>query len=110
MKRNRSQNGDGRLEGFFREGSIDSKMKACRYHLLMLLRYIVGGSEMPSLTANKIEKYCQKMLDVLVDDAKALDAFKSAAGLIQGATNDNFDRDTAKTQGFTDLVKKAGGW
>ena len=85
-------------------------MKACRYHLLMLLRYIVGGPDMPALRANKIEKYCHQMIEVLLDDAKALDAFRAAIGLIQGATNDNFDRDTAKTQGFTELVKKAGGW
>lgn len=99
-----------RLDAFFRDGSIDSRMRACRYHLLMLLRYSVGGPEMPALTANKIEKYCNAMLDVLFDDAKALTAFNSAVQLIQAATENNFDRDTAKTQGFTDLVKKAGGW
>jgi hypothetical protein len=99
-----------RLEAFFRDGSVDSRMRACRYHLLMLLRYSVGGPQMPALTANKVEKYCNRMLEVLLDDERALAAFSSAVALIQTATGDNFDRDTAKTQGFTDLVKKAGGW
>jgi hypothetical protein len=99
-----------RLESFFRDGSVESRMRACRYHLLMLVRYIAGGADMPSLTANKMEKYCLRVLDVLWDDTKALQAFQSAVKIIDDTTGGTFDRDTTKTQGFTDSVKKAGPW
>lgn len=97
-----------KLEFLFRNSQIPVYYKPARYHLLMALRYLVGGEEMPALTANKVATYANNIADVLWSDQGAVDAFKAAVEVIDTATGGQpLTRDTVKTQAFTDAVKAA---
>ncbi|MFF9545710.1 AIPR family protein [Streptomyces albidoflavus] len=99
-----------KLEFLFRNGPVPVKYKPARYHLLMALRYIAGGAELPALSANRAEKYCAAICDVLWDNAKATDAFMRAADAVERALNDTpLALDIAKTRSFTESLKTALG-
>jgi hypothetical protein len=93
-----------KLDTLFRNGSMDSKYRMYRYHLLMILRYQLGGKDMPALVANKIKSYCDRILTNLHDPQKASVAFQAAAGVIDSLTTGSETRDVVKTQSFTDQV------
>jgi hypothetical protein len=97
-----------KLEFLFRNNLLPVYYKPARYHLLMALRYIVGGPDMPALTANKATQYANKIADVLWVDEKAITAFKAAVEVVDEAlSGETLTRDGVKTQGFTDAVKAA---
>ncbi|WP_079053391.1 AIPR family protein [Streptomyces phaeochromogenes] len=99
-----------KLEFLFRSGGVPVKYKPARYHLLMALRYIAGGLEMPALSANKIEKYCSGICEVLWDNTRAADAFLQAADAVEQARNGTpLTLDIAKTRTFTDSLKQKLG-
>lgn len=97
-----------KLEFLFRNSLLPLYYKPARYHLLMALRYIIGGSEMPSWNANKMVKYANSIAEVMWSDDDAVDAFKDAIAAVDVALNgDSLSRDVVKTQPFTDAVKAA---
>ncbi|MFE2218913.1 AIPR family protein [Streptomyces canus] len=99
-----------KLEFLFRNGGVPVKYKPARYHLLMALRYIAGGPEMPALTANKIEKYCGGICEALWDNTQATDAFLKAADAVEEALGGTpLTLDIAKTRTFTDSLKQKLG-
>lgn len=95
-----------KLEFLFRNSSLPVYYKPARYHLLMALRYIVAGPEMPDLTANKVSTYANLIAEELWSDDAALEAFKVAIGAVDEALGGvALNRDVVKTQTFTDAVK-----
>ena len=70
----------------------------------MILRYQLGGEEMPGMAANKIRGYCERILSTLQDNQKVAMAFQIATAVIDSLTNGTENRDTVKTQAFTDSV------
>ena len=96
-----------KLEFLFRNNQIPVYYKPARYHLLMAARYLIGGTDMPALTANKVTTYANNIAEVLWSDQNALDAFKLAVEVIDTAAGRRLTRDTVKTQAFTDAVKAA---
>ncbi|HEY6736559.1 MAG TPA: AIPR family protein [Candidatus Saccharimonadia bacterium] len=99
-----------KLEFFFRNGSLPSIYKPARYHILMAFRYICGGPDMPALSANKMESYCNKIATRLWDDKAVLNDFSKAIEAVDAAANGApITRDSVKTQSFTDAVKRELG-
>jgi len=99
-----------KLEFLFRTGLLPVYYKPARYQLLMAFRYIVGGGEMPALTANKIQPYCHKLSEALWSDSAALTGFKKGIEAVDSAAGEGgLSRDSVKTQSFTDAVKMALG-
>lgn len=97
-----------KLEFLFRNNLLPVYYKPARYHLLMALRYIVGGPGMPALTANKITGYANKIAETLWSDDAAVEVFKKAIAAVDVALGDEaLTRDVVKTQTFTDSVKAA---
>jgi hypothetical protein len=96
-----------KLEFFFRNGQIPVAYKPARFHILMAARYLAAGSDMPALTANKIEGYARRINDVLWDDSKAVALFRSACDVIDAVQNgEPLTRESVKPQSFTDAVLK----
>lgn len=94
-----------KLESLFRNGSLDSRYKPARYHLLMVARHQVGEGHMPALQANVMQKYCEGLLTHLWDDAAALAMFQDAIQLIDAVVDTRaLNRDLAKTQPFTEEI------
>jgi AIPR protein len=94
-----------KLEFLFRNGQLDQRYRPARYHLLMTLRHQVGGEELPLMTANKMDEYCEKILKVLWDDDAAVASFTQACQAVERITGaGSIDRDRVKTQTFTEAV------
>ena len=85
-----------RVESFLRRGLIENKYRPFKYHLLGILRMAVAGSAMHQMTANKFEKYCETIRDVLWDDSKCLAAIQQSCIVLDQVLNGTYDRDKAK--------------
>lgn len=93
-----------KMDSFFRNSSLDVKYRMYRYHILMILKYQLGGTDVPALTANKIKGFCEKILVVLQDSHKSQVAFQKAVAVIDSLTTGSETRDIVKTQTFTDMI------
>jgi AIPR protein len=97
-----------RVEYFFRNGYLHTKYKPARYQLLMALRHLIGGPELPK-AKRELMRYCDRISEVLWDPqdgpsavAKLLPVIDQA---VQKVESDGvLDRDTVRTQIFTDHV------
>ncbi|QGV78590.1 hypothetical protein EIZ62_10300 [Streptomyces ficellus] len=99
-----------KLEFLFRNGGIPVQYKPARYQLLMALRYIAGGLEMPSLNANKMEGYCAGICSVLWDNGRAVAAFEAGIDAVNRSLEGaKLTLDVAKTRVFTDSIKSTLG-
>lgn len=96
-----------RVEGFFRNRSLDAKYRTIKYHMLMGLRYHLGEGHLPEMSSNRIRSYCEGIVGVLRDDTAALANCQEVAGRIEAIGVDISNRDNVKTQSFTDSVKQS---
>ena len=72
------------LEKLFNSNRIDRFYKKFRYHMALLFRIRVAGSDIPRLTNNKkINPYCIKIQDVLLNEDEALNEFIKTTDMIQ---------------------------
>lgn len=95
-----------KLEFLFRNNLLPVYYKPARYHLLMALRHLIGGADMPALTANKVTGYANRIAEILWSDDASVEAFKEAIEVIDEVlAGDVLTRDVVKTQSFTDSVK-----
>lgn len=85
-----------RIESFLRRFQIDNAYRPFKYHLLGIFRMIVSGSTMPAMTANKFEKYCEAIRDVLWDDATCLVKIQESCAILDQVLAGSYDRDKAK--------------
>lgn len=103
-----------RLENLFNQrnkNKLDPKYKKCKYYLLMALRYLTAGADMPSLdNARKMEPYCNKIISVLNSQQKYFKEFEKASEIIEEQCiklNINIDnRDAITTVNFVEQFKK----
>lgn len=93
-----------RLEHLFRINSIDSKYKKCRFHLLMIIPYLINQENMPQFNSHKMESYCQRINDVLFDINESATIFNEATSVIDKLKLDLTDRDVFKTQTTNELI------
>jgi hypothetical protein len=94
------------LEYFFRTRRLDAKYKAARFHILLVLRLLVAGYDMPDMRANKMEAYCQKIMAALQDQLNIDYVIGEAAHIIEQAAAGVFHRDNIRTESFTESVIK----
>jgi hypothetical protein len=93
-----------RLEYFIRKTAIDSTYRKCRYHILMLFRLQQAEGKMSALAANQVEKYCDRLLDILWDDVACLKGFKQAVKIIDTLDGTKLTLDKIRTSEFTTHV------
>ncbi|MCY7810520.1 AIPR family protein [Bacillus spizizenii] len=93
-----------RLESFFRSGVIDSKYKKARYHMMMLFRLIVSGKKMCPFEQKAINKYCQKIIEVLNNNDKALEIFIEITEIVDKVVGDLTNRDLFKRKDITEKL------
>jgi hypothetical protein len=68
---------------------------------------IVAGVEMPKMTANRFEKYCESIRDVLWDDMQFYGKLKHSCNLLDIILDGNLARDKAKD---SSIFSKAKGY
>lgn len=93
-----------RLEHLFRINSVDSRYKKCKFHLLMMLPYIICKENIPQFNSRGIDNYCSKINNVLLDSQESAIAFNEAASIIDNLGFDTTNRDVFKTQATTDSL------
>lgn len=96
-----------RLDQLFRSHDLDSKYKKCRYHLLMILSYIVDENPKPNFNAHKIEEYCNKILTELDTKEKSIDIFNKITKIVDNSGVNINDRDLFKLQSTNDSLLKS---
>lgn len=99
-----------RLEWLFRNGRLGSSYKPARYQLLMAMRrYIHGDATVPK-AAKYCDAYCQDILGQIWDPHLSEELAIRLLPAIDFAVSETeedgiLDRDTVRTQTFTDLVR-----
>lgn len=97
-----------RLEHLFRSGSIDSKYKKCKFHILMLIPLLSSSKNIPRLNSKEMEPYCDTIIEELNDIDKSIKLFEKAILIIEMLGLDLNNRDLFKKQSTTDaLLEKA---
>jgi len=92
------------LEFAFRNKRLDGKYKAARFHILLAIRILSAGYEMPAFTANKMEAYSTKIISVLQDSTQAELLIFRAAKIVDQAADGNYGRDSIRTEKFTETI------
>ncbi|MDP9863266.1 MULTISPECIES: AIPR family protein [Streptosporangium] len=100
-----------RLDYFFRNPYVPTKYKPARYQLLMAIRHLIHGSTKAPTKKRDLEKYCERITDVLWDPTEGLNLVAQLLPLVDEAVTETeadgiLDRDTVRTQTFTDLIAK----
>jgi AIPR protein len=93
-----------RLEFLFRNQRLDPQYKPARFHLLLAARLLAAPDTLPPIHSNAMERYCAKLTAVLWDIDQSDALFTRAAEIVSGVAKGNFDRDTIRTQPFTQGV------
>ena len=74
---------------------IDKKYNKSRYHAMMLFRIYVSGKSIPKFNENKMEGYCQKIIDVLNDEEQCTTIYSKIVDF--SVKQDTIDFDDRKT-------------
>lgn len=94
-----------KLEFFLRRRLIDNKYRPFKYHLLGIFRILVAGIDMPQMTANRFEKYCELIRNVLWDDHKCYAELQRSCNLLEKILGGDFERDKAKDSSIFSKAK-----
>lgn len=98
-----------RLEYLFRNQALDPKYKPARYHILLASRLLANLAPLPRSNSHEMQRYCESMLELLWDVKKADELFAKAAGAVEVVAKGNFQRDSIRTQPFTESLKDQCG-
>jgi len=101
-----------KLEKCFRHNKLDRKYYTYRHHILMIFRELIGGN-VPDINKQKdVEEYCDKILNILKDDAGTYEKYKDAIKVFDDTYHEwttvlNKDKFGIKdVKGFTELLLK----
>lgn len=82
-----------RLHLLVSNGTIPQNMRKFKWHILVLIRVIIAGKQLPPSNSKKIDAYCQKIIDALSKHGdKAVSPFKQATEIIQSMGEISSDR------------------
>jgi hypothetical protein len=85
-----------RLHLLVANSTLPQNMRRFKWHILVLVRAIVAGRDIPRLNSRQIEPYCQKLVDAFCQHGEvAIDSLRQAVGIIQSmgdVTNDRLKR------------------
>ena len=95
-----------RLEYLFRNGEVDAKLKAARYHILMAIRLLSSPCRTPRSNSNEMARFCGELLEVLWNPTEAAALVRNAVDVVNDVAAGNLHRDNIRTQPFTDQVAR----
>lgn len=96
-----------KIDNLIKNKKIDKQYRRSRYHAMMLFRIVASTEEMPRFNQKKMEKYCQKLLDILLDDKKCEKIFKGIVDFIvsKGSEFDINNRKSFEKKETTSFLK-----
>lgn len=93
-----------RLEFLFRNGVLDRRFSAAKYHLLLASRLIAGPRLPTQLNGKEADGWAKALTDVYWDASEAETVFKRAAEDIDTLAGGDLSRDRIRTLPFTEQV------
>jgi AIPR protein len=96
-----------RLEALIRRRQINSAYRPFKYHLIAIARMQIAGGELPAMTSNRFERYCQTIVNTLKDERGCLDSYKKAINILDGILLGSFERDRAKDVSLLSKAEQA---
>ena len=94
-----------KIEKLISDGLIEKRYNKSRYHAIMLFRVYISGKKVPRFNENKMEEYCQKIVDTLFDNEKCKFIFSKIVDYIAAQPEIDFDdRKTFERKETTDLL------
>ena len=93
-----------RLEFLFRNGEVDPKFKAARYHILMAIRLLGSPCTPPRANSHEMARFCEKLLEVLWNPTDAAALVCNAVDVVDAVAAGNLHRDNIRTEPFTNRV------
>jgi hypothetical protein len=95
-----------RLERLFHDQEIDTRFKYARYQILFAFRLLASNEVPPKMNSNKMQRYCDNLLNVLWNREKSTKLFKQATAIVSELCGDKLDMDVLRTQPFNEKLKK----
>jgi hypothetical protein len=93
-----------RLESLFSSRIVPRRYQSSKWHIMMMVRYLVAGDDMPRLESSRIEGYCAKIDAMLAKGGRACaPPFLTAVKIIERLGT--VTRDRRKGQRYTDELK-----
>ncbi|EFA4844273.1 TPA: AIPR family protein [Escherichia coli] len=92
-----------KIEQYFRSGELDTKYKKIRFHLIMAVRVLSIGSQLDPLNSNKLDKQCENVKKILLDDKLCVSLLRIAAILIFDSGID-LEKTRYKVESETDMM------
>lgn len=92
-----------KIEQFFRSGDLDTKYKKIRFHLIMAVRVLTMGTKIEPLNSNKLDKQCEALKKILLNDAQCIMLLLIAANIILNSGIDA-EKTRYKSESETELM------
>ena len=94
-----------RLEYLFRNGKLESKYKAARFHILLAVRLLGNPVLLPKfMNSREMEDYCKSLQAILWNPSKCDELILRAADIVKRSVRGNFNRDRIRTEATTKKV------
>lgn len=82
-----------RLHLLVASADIPQNMRKYKWHILVLVRAIIVGKEVPNLNSKKMESYCQEIINAFSKHGRSvIEPFKQAVEIIQSMDDITVDR------------------
>lgn len=97
-----------KVEYLIRNKQIDQSYNRYRYHILMLIKYLVlDGNVQPQLNSHKMEQLCQKIQNIMNNPDELSRHVDEACKIISAQVGDLSDSESAKTLAITEKLRNA---
>lgn len=94
-----------RLEFLFRNKSISAQYRKFKYFILMLIKYDLADDKIPEMNANKMNQFCEKILDIASDNSKLTEEVNKSTKLIDNHVTDITSTESTKTVALVENLK-----
>lgn len=94
-----------RLEFLFRNKSISAQYRKFKYFILMLIKYDLADDKIPEMNANKMNQFCEKILDIASDNSKLTEEVNKLTKLIDNHVTDITSTESTKTVALVENLK-----
>lgn len=92
-----------RLEQLFKSKKVDTKYKAARYQLLLVVRMLIDPSPLPKMNAHDMTKRSLVMAEYLQNEQACENIFNHAIQVIESLAT-NWGRDTIRNEPITKAI------
>lgn len=93
-----------RIEYLFRNGTIDSRYKPARYHILLAARLLLSPAKWPRPNSADAKRAAEAISEVLWSLSGSESVFQRAVDAVDVVAEGNLHRDNIRTQPFTEKL------